>query len=206
MIALILFACLETPNYENPLAIDDDGDGYTEFGGDQNDADPNYVNDISCPDVHLSCPQPVVTCPSVTVDTVVCPELPEIPACPEPVECPDVNVDCPSVPTSTGTGASEIREYFTETWECTGNCGTWTNTDSRPFIITGILGGANNHVCFAKIQSPTSNRSIVLYSMAVNGAEPYSIPLLAGDAVELSTSGSSNGVFCMFTGYWVSYE
>jgi hypothetical protein len=219
MIALILFACLEPTEYVNPLAVDDDGDGYTEFGGDQNDADPNYVNDVSCPDVHLTCPTPVVTCPSVTVDTVVCPEipscpeLPEIPSCPEPVECPDVNVECPSVPTNTGTGTSETREYFTEMWGNTNPIATWTNTDSRTFIITGVYGGGSGD-CSMRLYSSSSTTGgyVYLNSLRTNGQNygigyVYEVPMLSGDTASLhwdiGTSWASN---CMFTGYWVSYE
>jgi hypothetical protein len=215
MIALILFACLEPTEYVNPLAVDDDGDGYTEFGGDQNDADPDYVNDAGCPDVHLTCPTPVVTCPSVTVDTVVCPELPEIPSCPEPVECPDVNVECPSVPTNTGSQVSETREYFTETWESTtSNSIAWTNTDPRTFIITGVHGGSGSGTrCAIRVPSPTSLygnvefKSNIAFAYYYGITPHYNLPVLTGDTINLVVTGStSSGTMCMFTGYWVSYQ
>ena len=38
---LILTGCITVEPPENPLAIDDDGDGYTEFDGDCDDRDPN---------------------------------------------------------------------------------------------------------------------------------------------------------------------
>ena len=38
---LILTGCITVDPPENPLAIDDDGDGYTDFEGDCDDRDPN---------------------------------------------------------------------------------------------------------------------------------------------------------------------
>ena len=49
MILWLAIACVEVP--KNPLAVDDDGDGYTEFDGDCDDADPNLLlqsNDGDC--------------------------------------------------------------------------------------------------------------------------------------------------------------
>ena len=95
---LLLFAC-GMPDTENPLAVDDDGDGYTEFQGDLNDNDPTVYNGSDY--IHKDdCPETIVKL-DPTVLEVVCPTLPDINlSCPEPVvniECPEpvVNLDCP---------------------------------------------------------------------------------------------------------------
>jgi hypothetical protein len=44
LLALGFLAC--TPKQQNPLAVDDDGDGYSEFDGDCDDADP-IIGDIA---------------------------------------------------------------------------------------------------------------------------------------------------------------
>ena len=98
---LLLFACT-LPDGQNPLAVDNDGDGYTEFQGDLDDNDPTvnnrseYIHKDDCPetlevlcprlpDINLSCPEPVVN--------IECPEPVVNIECPEPV----VNVAAPSV-------------------------------------------------------------------------------------------------------------
>ena len=49
--ALLFTACAESEQETNPLAVDDDGDGYSEFDGDCNDNDPNSTtleDDADC--------------------------------------------------------------------------------------------------------------------------------------------------------------
>ena len=64
-----LFACLSLPEETNPLANDNDGDGYSEFDGDQNDSDPNIVG--SCPDVQVTCPEVSASSSNSTTSTSV---------------------------------------------------------------------------------------------------------------------------------------
>ena len=49
LVVVLGLAC--TPEEMNPLAVDDDGDGYSEFEGDCDDADPNSpitADDADC--------------------------------------------------------------------------------------------------------------------------------------------------------------
>ena len=50
---LILFACEEET--KNPLAVDDDGDGYSEFDGDCNDHDSNIYPGSVAEAIYLEC-------------------------------------------------------------------------------------------------------------------------------------------------------
>ena len=92
-----LFGCFEeSPQHSNVLAVDNDGDGYSEFYGDVNDNDATiypgseYIHKNECPDTTIQVDPNVIE--------VVCPDMPEINlSCPEIPECPEpiVNVDCP---------------------------------------------------------------------------------------------------------------
>ena len=192
-----LFACLSLPEETNPLANDNDGDGYSEFDGDQNDSDPSIVG--SCPDVQVTCPEPVInlSCPSVEV---TCPPIPE------PTVCPDVEVTCPEAPSSsnstTSTSVTEVKEHHSETWSGNGSAGIFENTDSRTFILTGVFGaGSSCKVRFDGVDFEHAWHFNANGGLAKIG---YEVPLMTGDQIELLSGG--NNYDCMLTGYWVSYQ
>lgn len=99
MITVFIMMACAVPETDNPLAVDNDGDGYTEFQGDLNDNDPDVYNGSDY--IHKDdCPEAVVSL-DPTVLEVVCPELPDINlSCPEVIcpEQPTINLTCPDPP------------------------------------------------------------------------------------------------------------
>lgn len=193
----ILFACLEQieQQYQNPLAIDNDGDGYTEFQGDMNDNDPTVYNGSDY--IHKDdCPQAIVTldptvlevvCPTLPQINLSCPPIPDL-SCPPPivdVECPQQEIIINQMPTD----MTEINKAFHEIGSALQNLAIATDsigTERKQFMAFG--GNAyHNDVLFTNNDS--EGRDFIVTAINYRGEHNHSLYLQKQDGSRIQPLG-----------------
>jgi hypothetical protein len=126
----------------------------------QNNDTPSDSTYEHCPDVQVTCPEPVInlTCPEPVIENII------------QTDCPDIEISCPesNINISNEIDTQPIADELVSLTEAitmqagewaaikiqppisgyapNGNPNysstTWTNTDSRPFLVEAIYGGS----------------------------------------------------------------